>query len=781
MTQKIVLFLAVFLWFPLYEALGKNSEEERKIISGYVLDANNGEPLTGASVRVKGTMAGAFCDDNGFFSISLETGNYTLICSFIGYDNIERNVKLIENISLNIELVPVLMEMKEVIIEGNKDENVNSLEIGVEQLKASTIKSIPSMMGEVDLMKVIQLFPGVQSTNEGTTGYSVRGGSPDQNLILLDEAPIYNASHLAGFFSIFNNDVVRDLRFFKGDFPAQYGGRLSSLMDVRIRDGNSEKIEGSGGIGLIASRLLLEGPIVKDKTSFLIAGRRTYADLFLPLSKNEDVKNSKLYFYDANLKINHKFNNNNSLYISGYLGHDYLKSYEFDMGFGNMTWAMKWNHIFNHKIYMTLSALQSEYDYNLGVNDNKSNDWNWKSKMSNIGLKNDFIWVPDSKQLITFGISGHYHNFSPGTSWGLWERDNDEKFTVDNNYAWEYASYISYQHQIGSKLSVRYGLRTSMFQNIGKATVYEYDDDYAIVDSTHYGSGKIYNTYFNFEPRLSINYSLAEATSVKFNYSRTNQYIQQASNSSAGSPLDIWFPAGPNIKPQQSDLFSLGFFRNFQNSMYEASLELYYKKMKNTIDFVDHADLIMNEYLDGEVRAGKSRSAGAELLIKKNEGRLTGWFGYTISQSKRTIPGINEGKTYRAPFDKPHYITIAGIFAINKKMNISANWLYASGQPITLPSQRYVVHGVVVPFYDQRNNGRFDNYHRLDLSLTYRPGKETNRRWRGEWVFSVYNAYARKNTWTMSFKQDEANPNETYAEKIWLFPVIPSVTYNFKF
>ena len=778
--QKIILFLAVFL--TVCEAGGKNRTlNELKNLTGYVRDSVRGDLLSGASILVGETGKGTTSNEAGFFSIELKKGEYTLIVSFIGYQEFREKITLNENLTVTIDMVPVSTEVEEVKVKAGRDENVRGIETGIEKLQASTIKSVPSFMGEVDLMKVVQLFPGIQATNEGTTGYSVRGGSPDQNLILLDETPLYNASHLAGFFSVFNNDAVKDLRFFKGDFPAQHGGRLSSLMDVKIRDGNMENIRGSGGIGLISSRLLLEGPVKKEKTSFLVAGRRTYADLFLPLFNNEDVKNSKLYFYDVNLKINHKLNDNNQLHFSGYIGNDYLKSYEFNMGFGNKTWSIRWNHIFNENLYMNLSAVQSQYNYNLGVENEKSNTWKWKSKMSNIGLKNDFTWFSGSRQIVTFGVNGFYHMFSPGTTWGLWGHNRDEKFSIDDNFAMEYAAYISHQYQISEKLLLRYGIRAFMFQNMGKATVYSYDGNHAVIDSVDYSSGKIYNSYFNVEPRFSINYILSNDYSIKFNYSRTHQYIQQASNSSAGSPLDIWFPASPNIKPQQSDLFSLGLFRNFSNNMYEFSLEFYYKNMKNTIDFADHASLIMNKYLEGDIRVGKSRSTGAELLLRKNEGRLTGWIAYTLSQSKRTIPEINEGKIYRAPFDKPHYITIAGIFVINKALSVSANWLYASGQPVTIPIQRYTIHGAIVPLYGERNSSRFDDYHRLDLSLTVRPREKSNKRLKGEWVFSLYNAYARKNTWTMSFKQDEANPDETYAEKTWLFPVIPSITYNFKF
>ena len=784
MIQKTYLaFLLCLAGYSLIYAQQPPGEKpERFSISGYIRDAQNGESLIGATVFAEQTANGTASNNYGFYSLSLPSGHYLLIYSYIGYESVQKEIQLNANMQMDMELAPGAEAIGEVTVQAEKkDQNLARVEMGVEKLQPKIIKSIPALMGEVDVIKAIQLLPGVQSTSEGGSGFSVRGGTPDQNLILLDEATVYNASHLMGFFSVFNNDAINDLRLYKGDVPAQYGGRLSSLLDVRMKDGNSKQFAGTGGIGTISSRLTLEGPVKKDKTTFLVAGRRTYMDLFLPLASDENARDSKLYFYDLNLKFSHRMNTNNRLFLSGYLGRDVMKSPDFRMGFGNKTFTVRWNHIFNQKLFMNLTGIWSRYDYELGTSEDEPESWLWDSDLQDLGLKADFSYFIKPENMLNFGFQSYYHQFNPGSARGVGSESVFSEYTIQRNYALEHAAYLSHQFTIGEKLTVKYGVRASLFQSIGKTTVYRYDDQYAVVDSTFYDHGEVYKNYFGLEPRLGINYRIDNDWSVKFNYNRSRQYIQQASNSTAGSPLDVWFPASPNVKPQIADQFAVGLFRNFSNNTYQTSVEAYYKDMQNTIDFADHADLLLNKYMEGEIRTGSARAYGLELLLKKTEGRLTGWIGYTLSRTERTIPEINDGLTYVAPYDKPHEINTVLTYEINRRVSMSANWLFASGQPVTLPVQRYELNGTIIPLYTERNGGRYEAYHRLDVSLTLQSGKNTHRKWQGEWVFSIYNLYNRKNTWALNFKQDSEKPNETYAEKTYLFPVIPSVTYNFKF
>ncbi len=766
----------------IYALPGDDDESGRKIVSGHIRDAGNGETLIGATLFIKESGVGTVSNEYGFYSISLPPGNYTLTCSYIGYEDTDKQLDLTQSHVIDFDMRQESEEISEVTVSAEKkNKNITRVEMGVEKLQPKVIKSIPAMMGEVDLIKAIQLLPGVQSTSEGGSGFSVRGGTPDQNLILLDEATVYNASHLMGFFSVFNNDAINDLKLYKGDVPAQYGGRLSSLLDVRMKDGNSKKFSGTGGIGLISSRLTLEGPIKEDQTTFLFSGRRTYLDMFLPLSSDEEVKDSKLYFYDMNVKLSHHFNDNNRLYVSGYLGRDVMKSPDFRMGFGNKTFTVRWNHIFNQKLFMNLTSVWSRYDYELGTSDDQPESWLWESDLEDVGMKADFTYFINPEHSLQFGLQSFYHGFNPGSARGIGEQTVFSEYTIERNHSLEHAGYLSHQLKVGDKLVVKYGVRASLFQNVGEATVYHFNEEYQVTDSTVYAAGDVYKNYFGLEPRFGVNYILTDDVSVKFNYNRSRQNIQQASNSTAGSPLDVWFPASPNIKPQVADQFALGFFKNFKEGVYQASVEAYYKDMKNTIDFADHAELLLNKHMEGEVRVGSAKAYGVEFLLKKTEGRLTGWVGYTLSRAERKIPGINDGKTYVAPYDKPHDISTVLNYELSKRVSISANWVYASGQPVTLPVQRYEVNGSIVPYYSERNGARYDPYHRLDMSVTIQGKNKHHRKWSGEWVVSAYNIYNRKNTWVLNFKQDDVNPQETYAEKTYLFPLIPSVSYNFKF
>lgn len=753
-----------------------------KTISGYVRDASSGEVLIAANIYAKESGKGTLTNSYGFYSLTMPEGKLTLGYSYVGYQTQEIIIELSTDQVINIDLSSENKELEEVVITATrKNENISRLEMGSTQLQMQAIRRIPAFMGEVDVIKAIQLLPGVQSTSEGASGFSVRGGSSDQNLILLDEAVVYNASHFLGFFSVFNNDAIKDVKLYKGDIPASTGGRLSSVLDVRMKEGNLKQFSGSGGTGTISSRLTLEGPIIKDRTSFIVSGRRTYADLFLPLSKNEDVRNSSLYFYDLNAKVNHVINDKNRIFFSGYFGRDFFKNPFASMGFGNRTLTGRWNHLFNNRLFANISAMYSYYDYKLGTPDGQPSSFEWLSLMKDHRLKADFSYFLNPDLTIKFGWVTAYNRFEPGTARGTGTESLFTEFVLKGQQALENGLYLQFEQNTNSPLSFKYGLRFSSFHNFGNAVVYNYDQSFNSLDSTVYSGVKIFNSYYGLEPRLGINYTLNDETSLKASYSKTRQYLQLAQNSTAGTPLDIWFPASPNIKPQISDQVSVGIFRNFSNHTIETSLEAYYKKMQNTIDFKDHPSLLLNPKLEGEVRVGESWSYGLELLIKLRTNRLNGWMGYTLSRTERKINFINNGEPYLAPYDKPHNLTFVLNYSLTDRLFLGSNWIYSTGIPVTFPTGRFEVLGVVAPVYSSRNAYRMPDYHRLDFSLTLAGKEKSRKKWNGEWVLSVYNAYARKNAWAINFVQDSENPGVTYAEMTYLFSIIPAITYNFNF
>ena len=756
--------------------------EKKTIISGSIKDASNGEQLLGATVLVKELKTGTATNMYGFYSLSLIPGKYTLVFSYIGYQSVEKTIELKSNLTLNIELKSAQNELQGVVItEKRSNENVTKNEMSVVRMDAKTIRQIPAFMGEVDIIKAMQLLPGVQTTSEGASGFSVRGGSPDQNLILLDEATVYNASHLLGFFSVFNNDAIKDVKIYKGDIPMNYGGRLSSVLDVRMNDGNDKHFEGTGGIGNISSRLTLEGPLLKDKTSFILSGRRTYFDLFLPLSSDEKIRNNTLYFYDFNAKIAHTINENNRIYLSGYFGRDVFNNNFSRLNSGNQTFTLRWNHLFSKKIFSNFMFIYSKYDYYLGTPDGEAYSFDWRSKMRDYGFKSDFTLYANPNNTVKFGVSSIYHIFEPGSAKGTGSQSFFNEFTVPSSYALENGIYIGNDQKVNDKLTLKYGLRVSMFNNVGPATIYNYNNNFEAIDSTVYKSGDFYKTYAGLEPRFGISYTINDKSSVKASYSRTNQYIQLAQNSTSGTPLDVWFPSSPNVKPQISDQIALGYFRNFLGNYIETSVEVYYKTMQNSIDFKDHAELLLNEKLEGELRYGKSSSKGLEVLVKIPEGRLNGWISYTLSKTDRSFADINNGKTYLAYYDKPHNMSVVLNYEISKRTSLSSTWIYYTGAPVTFPTGRAEIGGKIVPIYSERNAYRMPDYHRLDLSLTIKGKQKPNKKWSHEWNFTIYNAYGRKNAWTINFVQDKNNPSVTYAEKTYLFSIIPAVTYNFKF
>lgn len=751
-------------------------------ISGHIKDKKTGEDLIGAACYIQELTTGTTSNVYGFYSITIPAGKYTVAYSFLGNKPEQKILEIEADETINIELESESLQINEVVVTGeSSSKNIERAEMSVVKLPVSTVKKLPALMGEVDLVKVIQMLPGVKPAAEGSSGFSVRGGNPDQNLILLDEAPVYNASHLLGFFSVFNNDAVSDLKLYKGDIPAGIGGRLSSFLDIRMKNGNAKKFSGNGGIGTVSSRLTLEGPIGKNEnTSFIISGRRSYADLFLKLSSDENVRNNTVYFYDVNAKINHRFDDKNRLFISNYMGKDVFKSDDNELSFGNQTMTIRWNHLYSNKLFSNTTLLWSKYNYELS--DNKGADaFKWESQLEDLSAKLDFNYFLNANNTIKFGGIFTFHKFKPGYARGIGEQSFLSEYKVDNSNAFEEAIYASNEQKIGERLVLKYGIRLSMFNNVGSGTIYNFNENHEVTDTTFYKKGDIYNTYTNLEPRFGLKYSLNSVSSLKLSYSRSSQYMQLTQNSSGGMPLDVWFPASPNVKPQKSDQFAIGYFRNFLDNNLEMSLETYYKKMDNTIDFKDFANLLLNREIEGELRFGSSEAYGFEFMTQFNLNRMHGWIGYTYSKSKRKVDEINKGQSYPSPYDVPHDIKAALNYKLTERATISANFTYSTGKPITFPTGRAEYQGAFIRLYSDRNSYRLPDYHRLDLALTLKGKKKPNRNWEGEWNFSLYNAYGRKNPWIVNFIQDEKDPKVIYAEKTYLFTFVPSITYNFKF
>ena len=778
----IALLFVFFLNTIVVKADGEGDSGKRVTVSGHIKDAETGEDLIGATVYIKQLKSGTTSNVYGFYALSLLPGNYTIQYSYIGFDTKEISLQLDKDITQNIELNVNNQQLEEVVITGKAvNENITQTEMSSISMDAKTIRQIPALMGEVDVIKAIQLLPGVQTIAEGSSGFSVRGGSMDQNLIQLDEATVYSASHLMGFFSVFNNDAIKDVKLYKGDIPASSGGRLSSLLDIRTKDGNSKKFSATGGIGTISSRLTLEGPIVKDKVSYLLSGRRTYADIFLKLSSNPDMRDNTLYFYDFNGKVNWQANENNRFYFSLYNGNDVFKNPDFKMGWGNQTATLRWNHLFSNNLFSNFTFVQSNFNYSLGVPEGEANSFEWTAQMKDYGIKGDFVHYLNEKNTIRFGGSAIYHRFHPGKAEGLGEDSFFDVYEVQHNNAVESGLYVSNEQKIGSSFTLKYGIRFSHFQNVGSATIYNFDENYESVDSSTYKSREFFSPYFGFEPRMGATYILNEVSSIKASYSRTRQYVHLAQNSTAGTPLDVWFPSTPNVKPQIADQVAVGYFRNFLDNKIEGSVEAYYKYTQNAIDFKDHADMLLNREFEGELRFGEANAYGLEFLAKYNINKFSGWVGYTLSRTEKKIVGINNNKTYLAGHDKPHDLSIVFNYNPSKRISIGATWVYQTGSAVTFPTGKFEFGGKYVPIYSDRNGYRMPDYHRLDIAFTLKCKDKPGRKFYHEWNFSLYNAYGRKNPWVINFVQDSEDPNTTYAEMTYLFGVIPAITFNFKF
>lgn len=772
--------------------------QEKHSISGTITDAKSNETLIGVSIYDEESKKGTTTNEYGFYSLTLPAGNHRLRFSSMGYQNETLAINLQQDKKYNLALLSSEEQLQEVVVTDNrKATNIRKAEMSVNKLSMATIKSMPVVLGEVDVLKSILLLPGVTNAGEGSSGFNVRGGGADQNLILLDEATIYNSSHVFGFFSVFNPDAIKDLKLYKGGISARYGGRAASVLEIYQKDGNSKKFHLNGGIGLITSRILAEGPIVKDKGSFLIGGRGSYAHLFMKLSK--DQKDNAAYFYDLNTKLHYQLDSINHVYVSGYFGRDVFRIKNlFENQYGNATFNLRWNHLFSSKLFSNLSTIYSEYYYGLNLD---FIGFQWDSGIKNYNFKYDFKHYLSEDVKLNYGANAIYYDFNPGTLRPITADSGINFRQLEKKKAFEPAIYLDVEQQLGTKFSVNYGLRYSGFYRLGAANIRTYANNQAVVynnelkiyekatptGSTYYKANQTIARYANWEPRAAIAYQLYENTSLKASYNRMVQYLQLISNTSSPTPLDIWTPSDSFIKPQIADQWAIGYFQNLQNNRYSLEVESYFKLVKNRIDYIDGANLIANEAIEQVILNGKMRSYGLELLLRKNGGQWTGWISYTLSRSEQQTPGrtaaepgINQGNWYASVYDKTHNLAVTSSYKFSDKWNFSANFALQSGQPVTYPNGQYQYQDITVPVFGLRNQNRLPLYHHLDLSATLIPKSNKGRSWQSEWVFSIYNVYNRFNAASMSFKQNlQTGANEALQTSI--FGMVPGVSYNLKF
>ena len=778
--KKIFATLLLTLTLSVYVFAQVTTKQNQFTINGIIKDKKSGETLIGASVHVKELPTiGTASNEYGFYSLTLPTGDYTIIYSFISFSEQKKQVSLTKDMKTDVALDDNSTELGEVVITGErKDANVTRALMGVEKIDAKEISKIPVLFGEKDILKTMQLMPGIKSAGEGNAGFYVRGGGADQNLILLDEAPVYNASHLLGFFSTFNSDAIKDVTIYKGAMPAQYGGRLSSVVDIKMNDGNNQKYHVSGGLGLISSKLNIEGPIQKDKSSFLITARRTYADIYLKLSSVESERKSKLYFYDLNAKMNYTLGKKDRLYLSGYFGRDVFDAGAiYGIDWGNKTGTIRWNHIVNKKLFSNTSVIYSDYGYKISFK-NGDNDLAVTSKIRDWNFKEEFQYFPNPKNEIRIGVNSIYHTIKPGEI-SASESSSVTSAKIDDRLAWENAVYFTNEWTASDKINVIYGLRFSSFTTLGKGTFYTFNNEGKLSDTTTFSSGQFVKTYFNPEPRISASYKINAVSSFKIGYARNIQNLHLISNTTSASPTDLWIPSSKNVKPEISDQISVGYFRNFKENKYEFSAEVYFKNMKNQIDYKNGANTQASDKIEGELLFGMGRAYGLELFLKKKYGKFNGWIGYTLSRTEKQIDGINNDKWYNAKQDITHDISIVGIYDLNKKWSLSATWVYSTGKATAFPSGKYNLDGQVQFLYTERNGYRMPAYHRLDIGATWY--RKKTAKIESSWNFSIYNAYGRDNAYSISFRQDPDNPAKTQAVQTTLFRWVPAVTYNFKF
>jgi hypothetical protein len=770
--------------------------QEKVTMSGYIIDQETNETLIGVNLILPSIQYGATTNEYGFYSITVPKGSYQLRISYLGYESFQEELQLDNTITNNYKLKQEVALLEEVVVQDNIEQlNLKSPQMSVNKLAIQTIKNIPAALGEVDIIKSITLLPGVTSAGEGASGFNVRGGAADQNLILLDEAIVFNSSHLFGFFSVFNPDAIKDIKLYKGGIPSNYGGRVSSVLNIYQKDGNSNAFKAQGGIGLISSRLLLEGPIEKEKGSFLIGGRSSYAHLFFPLV--ESVGDNKAYFYDLNTKLSYKLNQNNNIYLSGYFGRDVFDiSNLFNVGFGNSVANFRWNHLFSNKLFSNLSLIYSNYDYTL---DFGLAEFDWNLGIRNFNLKYDFKHYLSEKIKLEYGVNSIYYKFDPGLIQPTTSESGIQTNKLTDKFAFENSLYGNISLKLSPKWNLQLGSRFSSFLRLGQElNTYAADNplifnqDLKIYEAANpigtevYSKGKVIKPFYNLEPRLALAYQIASDRSVKISYNRMVQYLHLISNTNSPTPIDVWAPSGKFIDPQLLDQVAVGLFKTFDNNRYNLELEGFYKSIQNRLDYIDGAELIANNAIEQVLLTGKARAKGIEMLFRKNEGKLTGWLAYTLSRSEQKTPGrspqetgINNGNWYVTPYDKTHDISITANYSLNKNWELNANFIYQTGQPTTYPSAQYQFSDFLIPNFEPRNSSRLPAYHRFDLSAVYVPKKQNNR-YGGQWVFGIYNLYNRQNAASIRFQNNiETGLNE--AIRLSIFGIIPSITYNFKF
>lgn len=765
---------------------------EKYTVSGYVKEESTGEYSIGANVYIKELLKGTNTNQYGFYSITVEKGTYHLVISYLGFDDIIQEIKLDKDLRINVSIKPSAITADEVEISAEKNKNINSTQMGVNKLDIEEIKKLPAFLGEVDILKTIQLLPGVKSAGEGNSGFYVRGGGPDQNLILLDEAVVYNASHLFGFFSVFNGDAVKNINLIKGGMPAQYGGRLASVLDISMKEGNSKSYHAEGGIGVISSRLTIQGPFIKKDTgSFVISGRRTYIDILTrPLIKpSSPFKGSGYYFYDLNTKFNYRLSDKDRLFLSGYFGRDVFTYNNAENGFkveipwGNATTSLRWNHLFNDKLFMNTSAIFSDYNFSFGATQSGFEfklfsgirDWNFKS---------DFGYFPSVRHEIKFGANYTYHTFIPSNASA---KSGDVEFDLGKiikQYAHEAAVYISDDFDLTEKIRLNGGLRFSYFAQVGPFDRYVKDIYGNTIDTITYGKGKKVKDYAGVEPRLSARYEINKRSSVKASFTQNYQYVHLASLSAVSLPTDIWVPCSELVKPQFGTQYAIGYFRNFKDDLYESSVEVYYKQMKNQVEYKEGAlpEDNVNDNADNQFTFGNGESYGAEFFLKKRTGKFNGWIGYTLSWTSRVFPEINQGREFYAKYDRRHDASVVLAYDVSKKLTLSTIFVYGTGNAITLPVARYLYEGSIVNQYGDRNSYRMAPYHRMDIAATLQ-GKK-HKKYESSWSFAIFNVYNRRNPYFIYF-QNEGDIKKgnliIKAKQVSLFPILPSVTWNFKF
>jgi len=752
---------------------------EKYTLSGSVRSQRTGESVIGATIMASSgdQHTGVTTNEYGFYSLTLSPGDYTIVITAVGMHRKEEEISLSGNTALNIALQEEIKDLQEFTVKASSNgRSLRSPQMGMERLSASEIKDIPVLLGERDILKTIQLLPGIKSAGDGNSGFYVRGGGADQNLILLDEAPVYNPSHLLGFFSTFNSDAVKNIVVYKSGMPAQYGGRLSSVVDVKMNEGNNQDFGASGGIGLISSRLNIEGPLQKDKSSFLLSGRRTYADLFLKLSSDTTINRSRLYFYDLNGKANYKLGEKDRLYLSGYFGRDVLSQESVaGINWGNTTATMRWNHLFNSRLFSNTSLIYSNYDFKI-TSKTAGNEFNIISQIKDWNLKEELQWYADAKNSVNIGFNAIHHTIKPGEITEAKDA-NLNSTTFQHRYSLENAIYATNTWKATDRISLTYGIRLSAFTILGKGDYYGIEPSGKITDTTHYGPGQVVKTYLNPEPRVAFAYQLNATTALKASYVRNTQNLHLISNSVSSSPTDRWVANTNIIKPEISDQVSIGYYKDL--APFELTVETYYKTMEHQIDYRNGANIYTNQPIETQLLFGKGRAYGLEWLLRKRTGRFTGWISYTLSKTERKIDGINDNQWYNARQDRTHDIAVVGTYKLSRKWTLSADWVFYTGDAVTFPSGKYKVDGDVYFYYTKRNGYRMPNYHRLDIGATLL--LKQKKKFSSEMNFSIYNAYGRENAYQISFREAKNDPSRTEAVQTTLFRLIPSISYNFKF